>query len=204
MSAAVAASAALAFFPDATVQTTAGPLSLRVVMVAIAGAETAGTWSPRAQGDALSIYRDGGASEAPYSCGGYTSEGLWQINMPAHYPYLESVTGSSSSCYWAQWLWSPQNNAQAALAVYRSQGLGAWTTYQDGSWRSYLSQAQQAVAAAAPQGGQQPSTPSTGSVTLRAAAVPVLGTLGLSAIAIAAVGLGVGEEARAEVSARRP
>lgn len=187
MSLSACAAAAVATFPAATVSTTAGSLPLPVVMVAIAGAESG--WHARAQGDPLSIYRDGGASEAAYSCGGYTSEGLWQVNMPAHYPYLASATGSTSPCYWAQWLWSPQNNAKAALAVYQSQGLGAWTTYQDGRWQSHIDAAQAAVTAA--------TTPRAGSVALRSTAVPLLGVLAIGGGAALAVALGVGEEVRA-------
>ena len=182
------AAAAVATFPDQTVQTTAGALPLPVVMVAIAGAESVG-WHDRAAGDPLSIYRDGGASEAAYSCGGLTSFGLWQINLPAHYPYLQGVTGSASPCYWATWLYSPTNCATAALAVYQSQGLGAWTTYNDGSWQANIAKAQAAVTPA--------STPQAGRVSLAAVAFPVAGVLLLGALAVVAVGAGVGEEGRA-------
>lgn len=41
----------------------------------------------------------------------------------------------------ARWnLLDPLANAQAARSVYQSQGLGAWSTYTDGSYRSYLAQ----------------------------------------------------------------
>ena len=161
-------------FPKVTVQTTQGPLPLGMLMVAIAGAES--SWNDLAQGDPLSIYPDGGTAEAPYSCSGKTSEGLWQINMPAHWPYLQSVANSADPCIWAQWLWVPGNNARAALAVYQSQGLGAWTTYNDGRWVAYLPQARAAwnAATSAPSGGT--TTTSTLGQVLRSPGVS-FGTL---------------------------
>jgi hypothetical protein len=126
-----ALTAAMAF-PAVSVRTAAGILPLRQVMVAIAGAETAGSWNPAAVGD----YGDPGPN-----CGGYTSWGLWQIHN-IHAAYLTAATGSSSACVWARWLSNPVNNAAAALAVYRGQGLSAWSTYTGGQWMEYLQAAQ--------------------------------------------------------------
>lgn len=54
------------------------------------------------------------------------SWGLWQINGDAH-PQFDH-----------QSLLSPQYNAAAAVAVYQSQGLGAWSTYKNGAYAKYL------------------------------------------------------------------
>ena len=179
----------MATFPSVTVQTPAGTLPLRAVMVAIAGAESA--WVDNAAGDPLSIYRDGGASEAAYSCGGRTSFGLWQINLPAHYPYLRTATGSTSPCAWAAWLYTPGNCARAALAVLGSQppfNLGAWTTYQTGAWRAYLAQAQAAVASAQP-----PPTRGGGVLSSLPPATPVVAGIGVAVLAVVAIEAGAAE-----------
>lgn len=119
-----AAQAALAVFSSQ---------SLAVTMTAIAGAESG--WSDGALGDC--------GLSGP-SCEGCTSFGLWQIHT-IHSNYLTAVTGSSQPCMWYQWLSTPENCAQAALAVYNSQGLGAWTTYQNGAYKQHLAQAQSAI-----------------------------------------------------------
>jgi Lysozyme like domain len=54
------------------------------------------------------------------------SRGLWQINVRAHPQFAHAN------------LYDPNVNAQAAVAVYRSQGLGAWSTYTSGAYQSYL------------------------------------------------------------------
>jgi hypothetical protein len=51
--------------------------------------------------------------------------GLWQI--------LGAVNASDSSR-----LTDPQINAHEALLKYKSQGLGAWTTYTSGAYKKYL------------------------------------------------------------------
>jgi hypothetical protein len=51
--------------------------------------------------------------------------GLWQI-LGAVYPRD------------AQALTDPQVNAHEAVAKYKTQGLGAWTTYTSGAYRKYL------------------------------------------------------------------
>ena len=170
------AAAAVAAFPSVTVDTTAGSLPLPVVMVAIAGAES--TWTDNAAGD---------YGLAGPSCGGYTSWGLWQIHS-VHSAYLESVTGSTNPCTWASWLYVPANCAAAALAVYQSQGLGAWTTYQDGRWQANIAKAQAAIAAA--------SAPQSGSVTLTGAAASFGAIAAIGGAAILLVGIGVEEEVR--------
>ena len=150
MSIAQAASAAATTFPFVNVVTPYGTYALPVVMTAIGGAETGGTFDPAAAGD----YGLGGPS-----CNGYTSWGLWQIHN-VHASYLEGVTGSSDPCQWASWLSVPANCARAALAIYQSQGLGAWTTWQEGTYSAWLTPALAAVTAAV--GG----SPASGSATV--------------------------------------
>lgn len=78
-------------------------------MTAIALAESSG--NPSAVGD-LNITPGG-------------SIGLWQINLKAHPEYTQDE------------LFDPQTNANAAFAVYQSQGLGAWSTYNNGAYEQY-------------------------------------------------------------------
>lgn len=66
------------------------------------------------------------------------SIGLFQVNIPAHYSKLENWTGSGSRSTWESWLKDPEHNVFAASEVYKSQGLGAWTVYNNGSYRAYL------------------------------------------------------------------
>lgn len=141
-----AAQAALATFPQTPVRTPRGTFALPVVMLSIGGAENGFGNDP---GDPLSIYRDGGASERAYSCGGKTSFGTWQVNLPAHSAMVAILSGipASNPCGQAAWLANYQNCAKAALAVYRSQGLGAWTTWNTGAYLAYLPQAQTALGA---------------------------------------------------------
>lgn len=70
---------------------------------------------------------------------GGDSIGLFQINTPAHYPYLERQTGSKNKTVWDSWLMEPGNNIAAAAAVYKSQGLGAWTMFTNGGYLRYIS-----------------------------------------------------------------
>lgn len=108
--------------------------NMATIMVAIAIAESGG--NSEAQGD-----RFGGK----YSCNDYTSFGLWQIHMPAHYDKLERHTGSNDPCVWAEWLKDPHSNAEVALEILATQGLTAWSTYNSGTYETYLSIAEDAV-----------------------------------------------------------
>ena len=62
------------------------------------------------------------------------SVGLWQINLLAHPQYSRPQ------------MEDPLQNARAALAIYRSQGLRAWGSYTDGRYRQYLTPATSAAA----------------------------------------------------------
>lgn len=66
-----------------------------------------------------------------------TSVGLWQIHEPAWKSYLQQVTGSSDPNKWTKWLEDPENNLEAAIHVYKTQGLSAWTTYNNGDYRQF-------------------------------------------------------------------
>ena len=196
MSLEACAAAAVQIFPASTMITTPdGVFPLQVVMVAIGGSENPG-WG-NAPGDPLSIYRDGGIAERPYSCGGYTSFGTWQANLPAHSAMVASLSGiaASNPCGQATWLADYPNCAKAALAIYRSQGLGAWSTWGNqytpyppgyGPYRKYLTQAQAAVTAAA--GVSQPPTPSPAPVGQRSPWA-IAGALGLLAVVGTTAGL---------------
>ncbi len=56
------------------------------------------------------------------------SRGLWQIYGLAHPQYANAS------------LFDPATNAQAAYAVYQSQGWPAWSTYNNGAYRNFLGQ----------------------------------------------------------------
>lgn len=89
-----------------------GPPKVAKTMAAIALAESGGRV---------------GARGGPNSDGSY-DYGLWQINSSHHYSRRRLLT-------------DPAYNARAAVSIYRSQGLSAWSTYTDGAYRKYLSQA---------------------------------------------------------------
>ena len=132
--------AAASVFPMTLVATTRGQLPLRVVMLAIGGAESG--WTADADGDCgLGGPSCGGC---PGQSGAATSWGVWQIHN-VHGAYLTQMSGSGTACDWRAWLFNPHNNAVAALNIYQSQGLGAWSTYTSGAWLNYLAEAQAAV-----------------------------------------------------------
>jgi hypothetical protein len=89
-----------------------GPPKVARTMAAIALAESGGKV---------------GAVGGPNDDGSY-DYGLWQIN-------------SSHAYSRARLLHDPGYNARAAVAVYRSQGLTAWSSYSNGRYRSYLANA---------------------------------------------------------------
>lgn len=171
------AQAAVAVFPPSSITTSQSVLPLRVVMVAISGAETGGTWDPSAVGDPCTAY-----PSLP-CCQGGTSFGLWQIHT-VHSAYLTRITGSSNACDWLAWLSTPKNCAIAAYNIYESQGLNAWSTYADGSWTPHIAAARSAVQAAE----QQASAPGIAAVVTPTRPIlsrPVVGwgLVGLAAIA---------------------
>jgi hypothetical protein len=57
--------------------------------------------------------------------------GLWQINYQVHTQWT------------ATQLYDPETNASAAVSVYKSQGLSAWTTYTSGAYKQFIATAKQ-------------------------------------------------------------
>lgn len=126
-----------------------------ITMVAIAGAESG--WRNDAAGDHYSIFPpDQQPTYRQYSCQGYTSWGLWQINMRWHHPRLYDATLSTDPCVWAAYLSDPGANAYLAHEIWATQGLTAWSTYNNGAYRAYIAQATTAVDEAL---GVQPPRP---------------------------------------------
>jgi hypothetical protein len=75
---------------------------------------------------AIAMAESGGNVAAQNPSG---AAGLWQILPSAHPQYNVQ-----------RLLSDPMYNAQAAVAVEKSQGLGAWTTYTSGAYKQYLNQ----------------------------------------------------------------
>jgi len=134
-------------FPTTPISTSAGMLPLRVVMVAIAGAEDNFTNGP---GDKIN------GSSIPYTtwnCNGYTSLGTWQIHIPVHFDLVTKLMTQSGAksvtdpCAMAQWLSNYQNCAGVAAYIAGNDGggLSAWTTWNDGSWKQFIPQGLQSV-----------------------------------------------------------
>lgn len=124
------------------------PASIEDTMVAIGGAETGGAWdNPPSSVDV--------ASDNPYTCPAYSiqpapfSFGTWQVNLQANRSLIAPMAGVTTPCGIADWIMASYvNAARAALAVYRSQGYGAWTTYRDGRYLAYLPAARAALGTA--------------------------------------------------------
>lgn len=75
---------------------------------------------------AVAMAESGGRMNATdHDSNGSTDYGLWQIN---------SVHGYNSQ----RLLSDADYNAQAAVAVWKSSGWGAWTTYTSGAYRQFL------------------------------------------------------------------
>lgn len=74
---------------------------------------------------AIAMAESGGSTGAQNPSG---AAGLWQI-LPSAHPQFNVH----------QLLTDPAYNARAAVSVYNSQGLGAWSTYTNGAFKQYLS-----------------------------------------------------------------
>jgi len=94
-----------------------GDPKLAVTMAAIALAESNGVID----------------AQSPPNTNGTIDRGLWQIN---------SVHGYDAG----KLLSDPLYNARAAVAIERSQGLGSWSTWKSGAYKSHLLDAKTAVA----------------------------------------------------------
>jgi len=84
---------------------------------------------------AIALAESGGRTEAHADDSDDNSYGLWQINMigslgPGRRKQFGLKTDSE--------LLNPTVNARAAYAIYKSQGLKAWTTYTSGKYKKHL------------------------------------------------------------------
>jgi tape measure domain-containing protein len=101
---------------------------------------------------AIAMAESGGRSGAHNNNAstGDNSYGLWQINMLGGMgPQRRRQFGIAEN----DALFDPATNANAARAVFGSQGFGAWSVYRSGAYKQYLPEAQ-AAAAAGVAGGQ--------------------------------------------------
>ena len=108
---------------------------------------------------AIAEAESSGCSAAYNSSG---ASGLWQVE-PSNAQYVPGGYGN---------IFSPADNAKAAVGVYKAQGLDAWQTYTNGAYKAFVS------------GGTTPDTNVAGSPATTAAAsasgcvisVPLVGT----------------------------
>jgi tape measure domain-containing protein len=101
---------------------------------------------------AIAMAESGGRSGAHNNNAstGDNSYGLWQINMLGGMgPQRRRQFGIAEN----DALFDPATNANAARAVFGSQGFGAWSVYRSGAYKQFLPEAQ-AAAAAGVAGGQ--------------------------------------------------
>ena len=98
---------------------------------------------------------------------GDDSRGLWQVNMLGSLgPARLKQYGLSD----ASQLNDPNVNARVASSILKSQGLGAWGAYTNGSYKQFLPQMQAAAgqpAAPIPSGISQPQPQSADSATVQ-------------------------------------
>jgi hypothetical protein len=105
---------------------------------------------------AIAMAESGGNSGAHNTNAGTgdNSYGLWQINMLGSMgPERRRQFGIGSN----DALFNPGTNAAAAMSMYRSQGLGAWSTYKNGAYRQYLGTTEAAMHAAYALGSGRPA-----------------------------------------------
>jgi hypothetical protein len=120
------------------------------VALAIAYGESG--WNERVAGDHIDSFppneRD---AYRGHDCLGYTSWGLFQINIRWNRPLLALLSGTNDACRIAEWLQNPENNVYAAHLIWtnrRAAGLdpwGAWSVYNNGSYRNYMGLANAAL-----------------------------------------------------------
>jgi hypothetical protein len=180
----------MSFFTDAEAAwiNAGGPSALAPVMAAIASAEsTSGT----------KLYGDDSYSPSGTDP---TSFGAWQIHtfdkagpvnvQPNGQPYDQTQLVSNLDY-----------NAQAAVNIWKSQGLGAWTTYTDGAFAPYLKANSSSTASgygsdpsgsstsSTTSGGSSTSTPMTGLFSTSGGTfTPVALSSGVSTLALLAAG----------------
>lgn len=91
---------------------------------------------------AIGMAEQGANQLGDWVAGQPTSLGPWQIH-DANWGWL----GVSSN---PGVLMNPITNAQAAIAVLKSQGLGAWSTYNNGAYKQYLNGSQSSIVTGGP------------------------------------------------------
>lgn len=96
---------------------------------------------------AIAMAESGGNDHARNPSG---ATGLWQILVPVHGDLIKKYGDPND----------PVSNAKEAVSLYKSQGLGAWTTYSSGAYQKYLKQGVQPVSVGA--GGGAPTSPQSG------------------------------------------
>ena len=88
---------------------------------------------------AIALAESGGNSTAHNATYPDNSYGLWQINMlGAMGPARRNQFGIANN----EALYDPTANAKAAYAIYKQQGLKAWSTYTSGAAGKKMGQAQ--------------------------------------------------------------
>ena len=102
------------------------------------------------------------------------SKGLWQIDTDYH-PEDAGLN-----------LFDPATNARAALAIWQDSGFGAWSTYNSGAYRQYLTGS--APAASAPPSGSPLATVQSALASNGSAVLGLLVGGGLAFAALMAVG----------------
>lgn len=118
----------------------------------------------------MALAESGGKIAASNSnTNGTTDHGIFQIND------VNLGTGGVASAY-ASNITNPLDNAKAAVAVYKSQGWGGWSTFNSGAYKTYSNQGINAAKVATSNTADQ----------LAGALLPLLGIAG---------GLGLGADA---------
>ena len=95
---------------------------------------------------AIALAESGGDSEAHNPKYPDNSYGLWQVNMLDEPGYMlgeerREKYGLSSN----EELKDPLTNARAAYDILKSQGLGAWSVYTSGAYKTHLAEARKAA-----------------------------------------------------------
>ena len=112
-----------------------GSPSMANLMAAIAMAESAGNVG----------------AVSPQNSDGTVDQGLWQINS-SHTQFDPTKLTTD-----------PLYNAQAAVSVFKSQGLGAWSTYTNGAYQQFLGTAGQSQYSLTRPGGDSSGSSGSGS-----------------------------------------
>lgn len=140
--------------PGAPNPATAGqnvPGQASPLQLAAAWIQAGGPVSETATAVAVALAESGGKLTAiDHDSNGSTDYGPWQVN---------SVNGGSTADY------NLLTNAKNAVSVYQSQGWGAWSTYNNGKWKTFYYQGVNAA---------QVATASTAN-QLAGALIPLLG-----------------------------